>query len=83
MHDLKNLIAQQGLVVENSAKHKENPAFVEDAIKTIENSVNRMSNLLRKLQRKGPSEERNVDLQDFKRRRKKMSGNETHTILKA
>ena len=63
MHDLKNLIAQQALVVENAAKHKENPAFVEDAIKTIENSVNRMSNLLRKLQHKGPSEVRNLDLQ--------------------
>lgn len=50
MHDLKNLIAQQALVVENAAKHKENPAFVEDAIKTIDNSVGRMSNLLRKLQ---------------------------------
>jgi len=51
MHDLKNLIAQQALVVENAAKHKDNPAFVEDAIKTIDNSVSRMSNLLRKLQR--------------------------------
>ena len=35
MHDLKNLIAQQELVVKNAAKHKENPAFVEDAIDTI------------------------------------------------
>lgn len=63
MHDLKNLIAQQALVVENAAKHKENPAFIEDAIKTIENSVHRMNNLLRKLQHKGPSEVRNLDLQ--------------------
>ena len=62
MHDLKNLIAQQALVVENAAKHKENPAFVEDAIRTIENSVNRMSNLLRKLQRDEPSEYRSLDL---------------------
>lgn len=63
MHDLKNLIAQQALVVENAAKHKENPDFVEDAIKTIENSVNRMSNLLRKLQHNGPSEVRSLNLQ--------------------
>ena len=28
MHDLKNLIAQQALVVENAAKHKENPALL-------------------------------------------------------
>ena len=50
MHDLKNLIAQQALVVENAHKHKENPAFVEDAIKTIDNSVKRMSHLLKRLQ---------------------------------
>ena len=51
MHDLKNLIAQQALVVENAQKHKENPAFVEDAIRTIDNSVGRMSHLLKRLQR--------------------------------
>jgi putative PEP-CTERM system histidine kinase len=62
MHDLKNLIAQQGLVVENAAKHKDNPAFVEDAIKTIDNSVNRMSNLLRKLQQQEATEIRNLEL---------------------
>ncbi|HEB27550.1 MAG TPA: PEP-CTERM system histidine kinase PrsK [Porticoccus sp.] len=62
MHDLKNLIAQQALVVENAAKHKENPAFVEDAIKTIDNSVSRMSNLLRKLQQQEASEIRSLEL---------------------
>ncbi len=50
MHDLKNLIAQQSLMVKNAAKHKDNPAFFEDAMATIENSVARMSNLLRQLQ---------------------------------
>lgn len=62
MHDLKNLIAQQALVVENAKKHKENPAFVEDAIKTIENSVARMSNLLSKMQQRGPSKTRSLEL---------------------
>lgn len=56
MHDLKNLIAQQSLVVKNAEKHKDNPAFVEDAISTINNSVVRMSNLLRKLQHNEPEE---------------------------
>lgn len=51
MHDLKNLIAQQALVVKNANKHKDNPAFVEDAIRTIDNSVQRMSHLLSRLQR--------------------------------
>lgn len=50
MHDLKNLIAQQSLMVKNAAKHKTNPAFVEDAMATIENSVARMNKLLQQLQ---------------------------------
>jgi putative PEP-CTERM system histidine kinase len=50
MHDLKNLIAQQSLVVQNAARHKANPAFFEDAIATIDNSVQRMSKLLQQLQ---------------------------------
>jgi putative PEP-CTERM system histidine kinase len=63
MHDLKNLIAQQALVVENAAKHKENPAFVEDMINTIDNSVNRMNNLLSKMQRKEPLQAKSLDLE--------------------
>lgn len=51
IHDLNNLIAQQALMVKNAEKHKDNPAFVEDAIKTISNSVDRMNNLLKKLRR--------------------------------
>lgn len=50
MHDLKNLIAQQSLVVKNAARHRANPAFFEDAIATIENSVARMNKLLQQLQ---------------------------------
>ena len=50
MHDLKNLIAQQSLVVSNAAKHKSNPQFVDDAIDTIANSVRRMNHLLEQLQ---------------------------------
>ena len=56
MHDLKNLIAQQSLVVKNAEKHKDNPAFVEDAINTINNSVVRMNNLLKKLQQSNTEE---------------------------
>lgn len=52
MHDLKNLIAQQALVVKNAAKHKDNPAFIDDMIHTIDNSVTRMNKLLHKLQHK-------------------------------
>lgn len=62
MHDLKNLIAQQALVVENAAKYKDNPAFVEDAINTIDNSVSRMNTLLKKLQQDEPSGLRSLKL---------------------
>jgi putative PEP-CTERM system histidine kinase len=46
MHDLKNLIAQLSLVVTNAAKHKNNPQFMEDAINTVDNSVQKMNRLL-------------------------------------
>ena len=49
MHDLKNLIAQLSLVVTNAGKHKHNPRFMEDAITTVENSVNKMNRLLEHL----------------------------------
>jgi putative PEP-CTERM system histidine kinase len=52
MHDLKNLIAQQSLVVRNAEKHKHNPEFVDDAMLTIGNSVRRMERLLEHLQRR-------------------------------
>jgi putative PEP-CTERM system histidine kinase len=49
MHDLKNLAAQQSLVVKNAAKHKRNPEFVDDAFVTIEHSVTRMNALIAQL----------------------------------
>ncbi|TCK19453.1 signal transduction histidine kinase [Thiogranum longum] len=49
MHDLKNLIAQLSLVVSNAARHKNNPQFMEDAIQTVENSVDKMNRLLTQL----------------------------------
>lgn len=49
IHDINNLIAQQALVVKNAEKHKNNPAFIDDAIATISNSVERMNRLLKKL----------------------------------
>ncbi len=54
MHDLKNLIAQQSLVVTNAARHKNNPAFIEDVIRTVDNSVTRMNQLLEQLKRGEP-----------------------------
>lgn len=50
MHDLKNLIAQQSLVVRNAAEYRHEPEFIDDAIETIESSVQRMQRLLEQLQ---------------------------------
>lgn len=63
MHDFNNLIAQQSLVVKNAEKHRHNPEFVDDAIETIANSVDRMRRLSAQLSRSSKqSTKRAVDL---------------------
>jgi putative PEP-CTERM system histidine kinase len=49
MHDLKNAVAQLGLVVTNAQRHKRNPEFIDDAIGTIANAVERMTRLIEQL----------------------------------
>ena len=49
MHDLKNAIAQQSLVVENAEKHKRNPKFIDDSIETIKGSVVRLRRVIDQL----------------------------------
>jgi len=51
MHDLKNVIAQQSLVVRNATKYRNDPAFIDDALDTVANSVERMQRLLEQLRR--------------------------------
>jgi putative PEP-CTERM system histidine kinase len=58
MHDLRHLIAQQALVVQNAGRHRGNPEFFDDAILTIDNSVKRMTRLMEELRRGVLSEER-------------------------
>jgi putative PEP-CTERM system histidine kinase len=50
VHDIKNLIAQQSLMLNNAEKFKHHPEFVDDVILTIANSVEKMDQLLVKLQ---------------------------------
>ncbi|TAM57368.1 MAG: PEP-CTERM system histidine kinase PrsK [Rhodanobacter sp.] len=49
MHDLKNLAAQQSLLLQNAERHKHNPAFVDDMLTTVANSVHRIARLLEQL----------------------------------
>ena len=64
VHDLKNMIAQLSLIVSNAAKHKDNPLFVDDAISTVENSVNKMNRLLANLKDdvRGSEDKERIDL---------------------
>ncbi len=55
VHDLKNLVAQLSLLVSNAARHRDNPAFVDDAIQTVSNAADKMNKLLGQL-RKGRME---------------------------
>ncbi|MFO7639852.1 MAG: PEP-CTERM system histidine kinase PrsK [Candidatus Competibacteraceae bacterium] len=55
VHDLKNIAAQLALVVANAARHKANPAFVEDAFRTVANATERMNRLLGQLRKDPPS----------------------------
>lgn len=49
MHDLKNSVAQLQLIVANAERHKRNPEFIDDAIGTIDNTVERMTRLIEQL----------------------------------
>ena len=55
IHDLKNLVAQQSIVLENAARFRSNPAFVSDALAAFEDSTNRMRSLIAKLRSREPA----------------------------
>ncbi|OZG73405.1 histidine kinase [Hahella sp. CCB-MM4] len=46
VHDLKTIIAQLSLLVNNAGKHKSNPVFVDDMITTTEHALKKMNHLL-------------------------------------
>ncbi|MFP4614852.1 MAG: XrtA/PEP-CTERM system histidine kinase PrsK [Thiohalorhabdus sp.] len=49
LHDLKNVMGQLSLLAQNASRHKHNPEFVDDAVLTIEHSVERMQRLMEQL----------------------------------
>lgn len=56
VHDLKNLISQLSLVIDNASRHKNNPLFMENVISTVENSVAKMNRLLARLRQGAQAE---------------------------
>jgi len=65
VHDLKNLVSQLALVVKNAEKHQHNPEFMEDAINTVDNAVDRMNRMLAQL-RSGTTAQESLELTDLK-----------------
>ena len=51
VHDLKNMVAQLSLIVSNAKNHINNPEFMDDAIKTVDNAVVKMNRLLAQLRK--------------------------------
>ena len=49
-HDLKNLISQLSLVLQQAKHHAHNPAFVSDSFLTIGDAVEKMTLLMRRVQ---------------------------------
>lgn len=60
VHDIKNMVGQLSMVVTNASKHKNNPMFIDDAISTVENSVNKMNKLLIRLRGGGEADKTDV-----------------------
>ncbi|HHJ35257.1 MAG TPA: PEP-CTERM system histidine kinase PrsK [Gammaproteobacteria bacterium] len=56
VHDIKNLVAQLSLISSNAEKHKDNPLFMEDVFKTINNSVVKMNKMMEVLSGKVASD---------------------------
>lgn len=53
LHDIKNLVSQLSLMVKNAEKHKNNPEFQGDMLRTVSESVEKMNNHLVRLHEGG------------------------------
>lgn len=49
VHDLKNIVAQLSLMMQNAKRLKDNPEFQEDMLVTVENSLEKMRRLMLQL----------------------------------
>lgn len=56
VHDLKNVSAQLSLVVQNAKRHMDNPEFIADAMRTVENATTKMNRMLAQLRKGGTVE---------------------------
>ena len=49
VHDLKNIVTQLSLMMKNAQRHSQNPEFQRDMLMTVENSLDRMRQLMMQL----------------------------------
>ena len=49
VHDLKNLVAQLSLLLDNAERHRQNPRFQSDMLSTVRHVTDRMNKLLAQL----------------------------------
>lgn len=61
-HDLKNLVAELALAAANARRHIDDPAFRTDLLRTLDDAVARLRDLLDRLREDGRAERREVDL---------------------
>ncbi|MCZ6640674.1 MAG: PEP-CTERM system histidine kinase PrsK [Gammaproteobacteria bacterium] len=62
VHDIRTTTSQLSLLLENAQKHKDNPAFIDDMLETVDNSVSRMSKLLTQLKEHQIDQKESVEL---------------------
>jgi putative PEP-CTERM system histidine kinase len=49
VHDLKNIVTQLSLMLKNAQRHRDNPEFQQDMLATVENSLEKMRQLMLQL----------------------------------
>jgi putative PEP-CTERM system histidine kinase len=49
IHDIKNVVSQLTLILQNAQQHRQNPEFYEDVLATVGSSVARMNKMLARL----------------------------------
>lgn len=59
-HDLKNLVSNLSLIVENAARHIQNPDFQQDMLTSLGNTVVKMQGLIARLKNLGEQEHFNL-----------------------
>jgi len=64
-HDLKNILSQLSLIVQQAEKHGDNPAFQRDAMLTVGESVAAMERLLSRLRQARQGEEEALETVDL------------------